>query len=183
MPDSEQTARVARGLGQALSDRDVDVLFDHGETGADLPECLGEIVSWYGADYGRDARLALLDIAVVWRDGDRAAALIEIEESSATPKVVLGDVLAALLGDQVSFRRERRLAVGEWTTLIVLVPARSDGKRRQVIELARRVETIRAGLRSGNAAIGRIRVGTYGEVGDLEQVVEGLVREALRDGS
>jgi hypothetical protein len=179
MSDGEHTACVARALRQALSDHDVDILFDHGQQGVDPPEFLGEIVSWYGPDYGADARLALLDIAVVWPDEDKAAALIEIEESSATPKVVLGDLLAALLGDQVTYQGERRLKVGAWTTLIVLVPAQSDGKRRQVAEMARRVGEIRSALSSGNAAIGRFCVDTYEEVRDLEQVVEGLVREAL----
>ena len=183
MPHGEHTARVVRALRQTLSDREVDILFDHGEQGVDPPECLGEIVSWYGPQYGTEARLALLDIAVVWRNGDRAAALIEIEESSATPKVVMGDLTAVLFGDHLTFQGKRRLEVGAWTTLIVLVPAKSDAKRRQVAELARRMEAIRVSLRSGNASIGRMRVGTYGDASDLEQVVEGLVREALGDGS
>jgi hypothetical protein len=183
LPHGEHTARVARALRQSLSARKIDILFDHGEQGVDPTEYLGEIVSWYGPQYGTEARLALLDIAVVWRNGDRAAALIEIEESSATPKVILGDLTAMLFGDQLTFQGQRRLKVGAWTTLIVLVPIKSDAKRRQVAELARRMEAIRVSLHSGNASIGRVRVGTYGDASDLEQVVEGLVREALGDGS
>ena len=93
--------------------------------------------------------------------------------------MILGDIFAVLLSDQVTFHRQRRLKVGDWTTLIVLVPAQTDGKRRQVAELARRVDEIRPTLSSENAIIGHIRVDTYGDVGDLEKLIEELVREAL----
>ena len=45
MPDGALTARLARSLSQSLSDRPIDVLYDHGEQGVDPPQCLGEIAS------------------------------------------------------------------------------------------------------------------------------------------
>jgi hypothetical protein len=46
MSDGALTAHVSRALARSLSDRPADVLFDYGEQGVDLPQCLGEIASW-----------------------------------------------------------------------------------------------------------------------------------------
>ena len=128
MPDGALTAHVARALARSLSDRPVDVLFDHGDPLTDNPDCLGEIVSWYGDRYVAHARLALLDIAVVRKERDEVVALIEIEESAATPKVVLGDLFGTLMGDHITFQGKRALQVGSGTTLVVLVQGAGEGK-------------------------------------------------------
>ena len=107
-------------MAKKVAPQGYDVLFDHGQAGQDDPARLGRIASWFGEAYCAGARLALVDIAVVERGSDRAVALIEVEESAAPPKVLLGDVLATLLGERITFRGQRQLQVGEWTTLIVL---------------------------------------------------------------
>jgi hypothetical protein len=170
---------VARRLACKLSDREVDVLFDHGDPAVDRPDCLGKIASWFGSHLSLATRLALLDIDVVQRDTNAAAALIEIEETTATPKVLLGDLLGTLLGDHVTFHSTHHLEVGPGTTLIVLVRARSEPKRRQTAELAGRVRDLQPHLRSGNAAIGRVVVRPYAGADELAELVERLVREAL----
>ena len=169
------TAHVARALSQSLSDRPVDVLFDHGEKGVDPPQCLGEIASWYGSHYGATACLALLDIAVVRQESDQVVALIEIEESSATPKVLLGDAFATLLGDHITFQGKHALEVGKWTTLIVLVHATGKGKQQQVTEMAHRVCEVKPFLMSGNASIGHVLIDTFADADELEEKVAQLV--------
>jgi hypothetical protein len=172
MTHGQQTAQAARALAQALGSA-FKVLFDHGTQGVDPPDCLGEIVSSVGTDFGRGDQLAQLDIAVVRRDTNEVLALIEVEESVATPKLLLGDLLATLLGDQITFQGER-LAVGPGTTLIVLTRESSTAKRAQMAELARRVRAVQPALASRNAAIGRIVVETYA-AGALTEVVCRLV--------
>ena len=174
------TAHVARSLAGSLSDRPVDVLFDHGEQGVDPPQCLGEIVSWYGTHYGATACLALLDIAVVRQESDQAVALIEIEESAAPPKVLLGDAFATLLGDHITFQGNHALEVGKWTTLIVLVHAAGEGKQQQVAELAHRVREVKPFLTSGNASIGHILIDTFADADELEKTVTQLVIPMVR---
>ena len=66
---------------------------------------------------------------MVRQESGEAVALIEIEESSATPKVLLGDAFATLLGDHITFQGKHALKKGKWTTLIVLVHA--VGKRKE----------------------------------------------------
>ena len=182
MPHGKATAHVAGQLGRTLSERSVDILFDHGQQGVEPPLYLGEIASWFGTDYVANAQLALLDIAVVQGNEDKAVALIEIEESAATPKVLLGDLFATLLGDHITFHRDRHLRIGKWTTLIVLVQAGGKGKRGQVAWLADRVRDLVPDMRSGNAAIGRVVVETFADADALERRVERLVREALARG-
>jgi len=179
MPHGELTAHVARALARELSDRDVDVLFDHGEQSVDPSECLGQIASWFGTDYRANAQLAFLDIAVVQRDGDKVMALIEIEESTSTPKVLLGDLFATLLGDHVAFQGKRRLKVGEETRLIVLVQASGEQKRQQIATLADRVHNVPPALRSGNSAIGHLLIETFVDETKLERKVKRLIREVL----
>jgi hypothetical protein len=180
MANGELTARIARRLSQKLELRGFDILFDHGDRQTDPPDKLGEIVSWFGHKLRLDARLALLDIAVVSRDSDKAFALIEIEESSATPKVLLGDVLATLLGDKVTFQHDRDLKVGQWTTLIVLTRADKRGSKESLVAfLEDRLNRLRYALSTPNASIDRIVVATFGDESELEAKLTQAVKEAL----
>ena len=179
MPEGELTVRLAQALMGLLSDRDLDVLFDHGDPHADGPDQVGEIVSWFGPHLARSSCFAFLDIAIVRRDSDKAVMLFEIEESSATPKVLLGDLFAALLGDHFTFQGTHHLKVGGWTTLVVLVRARSEKKRQKIAELATRCRRVNSAIRSGNAVIGSVIVDTFANAQDLMIKTEGLVMAAL----
>ena len=177
MADGERTARTARLLAKKLDPRGIDVLFDHGKKGVDPPEKLGQIVSWFGPEYKAPARLAFLDMAIVSRASGKALALLEIEESAATPKVLLGDVLATLLGSAVTFQGQHDLRVGEWTTLIVL--AQSKTHRAQVDFLRDKLDQIRSSLTTPNASIGRLIVDLFQDEGALQAKVAQLVDEAI----
>jgi hypothetical protein len=99
MADGELTARAARYPISGLDFPGYEVLFDHGDPFIDPPTRLGNISSWYGEVYSSKSQLALLDIAVVETETDRAFVLVEIEETSSTPKVILGDLFGTLMGD------------------------------------------------------------------------------------
>jgi hypothetical protein len=181
MAHGELTAKTARYLGQNIEMDGYTVLFDHGNLSTDPPDQVGNISSWFGEEYSSLSQLALLDIAIIESETDRAIALFEIEESSSTPKVILGDAFGTLLGDNITFKGQKPLVVGEFTSLIILIK-QSKGNHRDKIEYLRsQIESISKHINSGNASIGRIYIDTYlGEL-DLLQKAKDQALKCLAD--
>lgn len=182
MAHGKLTAQAGRALSQRLSSRGYEVLFDHGkkDTGSDF--LVGEITSWFGEQYNAEAQLAHLDIAIIDPDGERATALIEIEESAASPKLIIGDMFATLLGDHVVFRGEREIVVGEHTTLMILVRAGKGGGGRKLRYLEDQAQNLIGNLSSGNAAIGRVVIRSFDTDDELGVVLDELIdRWVLED--
>ena len=177
MADGVLTARMARLLSAWLEEHPFKVLCVCGHRGNEtpLPENLGHIVSWFGPEYNRDSRLALLDIAVI--SDTKALALVEIEESSDEPKTLIGDVFATLLGDHITYRGEE-LEVGAFTTLIVL-GRNKQGQSDSAALLEQHGNLLLSTLRSGNASIGRVVVDTFRDEGELESKLKELIERAL----
>ena len=93
------------------------------------------------------------------------AYLVEIKETTDKPKLVLGDVLATLTGDDVAFGT-RRLQAGPWTTLVIRV----RGKARVRLDyLAQQIGKMRSVLTTGNAGIGRLVVEGYRNQAEFEE--------------
>jgi hypothetical protein len=176
MPAGEITGRVARKLAQKLSPRGFDVLFDHGNPSIDSPDQLGEIVAWFGLQYNQKARLAVLDIAVVSRDTGRVLALVEVEESSATPKTLLGDVFATLLGESFMFQGRRELDVDDKTVLIVLLRAETGGKQEQILAVCDRLDQL---LPLPHTLVKRVKIDTFVDEVELEEKLFGTVEGML----
>jgi hypothetical protein len=182
MAHGKLTAQAGRALSQRLANRGYQVLFDHGKEEKDSNFQVGEIAAWFGEQYNAGARLAQLDIAILDPDSDRAAALIEIEESAASPKLIIGDVFATLLGDHVVFRGEREIAVGDHTTLMILVRAGKGGGGRKLGFLEDQAQNLKGNLSSGNAAIGRVVIRSFDSDDELGAVLDGLIdRWVLED--
>ncbi len=182
MPSGELTAQIARQLSTELEPRGFEVLFDHGQHGIDCAERLGEIVSWFGDSYDRGSRLAVLDIAVIFRNSDKVAALIEVEETTQNPKVLIGDVMATLLGEHMKFQGKRDLEVGEWTTLIVLVKDKAQKPRAVTEFLEKKLKELKFCLSTANAHIGRLVVLTFTDTSDLKAKLKAQIEEAIRSG-
>ncbi len=166
--------QVARALQEEFSQQGFDLLRAHGEKGIDSPLLLGKIRSWYGEAYNRDTILADLDMAVVSHeafaahDEVRAHALIEIEETNCKPKVILGDVVATLLGKGIKFQGGRDLQVGRWTTLIVLAhDPRLSGPER-IPYLAAQAKYQKENLLTPNATLGSVVIETFTDYLELE---------------
>jgi hypothetical protein len=175
MDRGELTARIAHCLSQKLEPRGFNVLFDHADKETDSTR-IGRIVSWIGPQYQSVSQLAFLDIAIVSRESDQAFALIEIEESTVKPKVILGDVLATLLGEQVTFQGKRSLKVGTWTTLIVFARGRTPQHQLRSVFLEGKLNEIRSLLfalhPSSNASVGRIVLGIFKDDTELGAKLE-----------
>jgi hypothetical protein len=71
-------------------------------------------------------------MAVVETETDRALVLVEIEETSSTPKVILGDLFGTLMGDHVTFQGKRELKAGDHTSFIILVADEKLKSRDQI---------------------------------------------------
>lgn len=177
MADGPLTAKMARLLSVWLEEHRFEVLCVCGHRGNEtpLPENLGHIVSWFGHNYNRDSRLALLDIAVI--SGTKALALVEIEESSDEPKTLIGDLFATLMGDHISYRGQE-LEVGAFTTLIVL-GRNKRGQSDSAALLEQHGNSLLSTLRSGNASIGRIVVDTFRDESELEAKMKEQIEKAL----
>ena len=176
----EWTTNVARKLSKTYSSRGLDVLYSHGKKGTDPEKQLGNIVCWFGSVFERRAMLAYLDIAVVSQDTSRVLALIEIEESSATPKKLMADAFTTLVGDHITFQGKRELEVGRWTRLIVLAKAEKVATGSLQLELLQeRLNEIKGQLRTGNASVQQIIIGTFQNESDLEAKLTQEIEKAL----
>lgn len=179
MGTGELTARAARRLSQELAGRELEVLFDHGDKDRDNPHQLGRIVSWFGPEYTRAAELAMIDIALVAPQTELALLLVEVEEAGDNPKTILGDALGTLLGEHITFQGQRELQVGPDTTLVILVRAGAESHAQRITFLQRRLAALRPSLRTANAAIGRVVLGTFADYATLEAALLGHARQSL----
>ena len=170
------TVKAAETLSGYYKDKGYDVLYDHG-----LPkENVGKIVSWFGDTYNRESELSQLDIAILKKGSNQTLALIEIEETNDNPKGHMGDLFGVLLGDHIRFRGERELSIGEFTTLIIL--AKSTVLRRKRSQYLREQGMkIKAGLSTGNSAIGNIIVETFADEKGLYTILSSLLGKVLND--
>jgi len=173
-------AQMARMLSEAFENRGAEVLFDHGQKEVDPANQLGKIVTWLGHQKRSDAMLAELDIAILIRESGKVCALIEVEETTDKPKVLLGDVFATLLGDRVTFQGDRNLPVGPWTTLIVMVRDRDQAHQSRMAFLQQEVDHIRSAISRPNATIGRVVLASFGDPTDLKNKLKQQVEWAIQ---
>ena len=179
MSHGELTGKTARYLRQNIERDGFTVLFDHGNRSTDPTDQVGNISSWFGEKFSSLSQLALLDIAVIETETNRAVALFETEETSSTPKVILGDAFGTLLGDHIWFKGQRPLVVGEFTSLIILIKQPKGDQTEKIDYLRSQIESLSQHINTGNASIGRIYVETYVDEIDLLQKARDFVSESL----
>jgi hypothetical protein len=179
MANGALTRTAARILLPELALRGLDVLYDHGQTGIDPAGSLGKLRSWFSQEFRRATILADLDIAVVLRGTNQPIALIEIEETSSKPKLLLGDVMATLFGDHITFQRTKHLAIGPWTTLIVLAYSTTLTDHTRIAFLEKEVKLFKAQLTTPNAAVGQIVMDCFQSELELVQKLRWHVETAM----
>ena len=104
MSQGDLTARMANILIQKLASHGLMIFCSHRGEFKNPEFEVGQTKSWL-----EGVELGYPDIAVVSRNLDKAVALIEIEQSPADPKKLLGDVFATLLGDEITFEHSQRI--------------------------------------------------------------------------
>jgi hypothetical protein len=175
MSHGELTCQVAQALQVEFGPQRFLVLHDHGE---DLPERLGKIRPYFGEGL-RSEILAEIDIAVVSRDDKKIYALVEIEETTDKPKVILGDILAILLGEGIAFHGRHELKVGPWTTLIVMVKGAIETHQDRINYLMEESDKIKTHLTSSNKSIRKVVVDIFNDAKPLENQLKGQVCDAI----
>lgn len=99
--------------------------------------------SFFGDKPHRWNLLSAVDILVGDSQKQEAALIIEIEETGATPKKLLGDIFATALGDAIPTKDGQRYAITPNTGLWVCFPANPEGHQRERDErLARRISSL-----------------------------------------
>jgi len=180
MSNGEETARIADFLQREPSRQGLDVLHDHKLIGKDSPDKLGKLRSYFGSTPTLKTILGDLDIAIVSRDDSKIYTLIEIEETTAKPKVILGDILATLLGNGIAFKGKQDLQVGEWTTLVVMVHDKHQSHLDCLAFLTEQTNNLKQNLSPLNARIGRIIVDSFSDEMQLESKLRAHINEAVR---
>jgi hypothetical protein len=163
------TSRIAQTLAQEFKRQSFQVLCGHGSKAVDPLDKLGKIRAYQGPLYKADTILADLDIAVVASSSKNVIALIEIEETTIRPKVILGDALATLLGSAVRFQGKQDLCVGPWTTLIIMAYGPKREHRDRVTYLEQKINEWRVTLDSPNAQINKVVINAFQDESELEQ--------------
>ena len=183
MLNGDLTARIARSLQEEFNRKkfDINVLHDHRQNESDLTDKAGKLRSWFGPKPKPEFETLLsdLDIAIVSRSDNKVYALIEIEETTDKPKVILGDVFAALLGSGIAFQGNYDFKVGEYTTLIVMVADKNESHSKRLIFLNEQIAILKEKLITPNAKIKRIIVVSYKDEAELKDRLMPQVYEAI----
>jgi hypothetical protein len=173
------TVQAAHKLQDQFNAQGFDILYDHGKKGIDPPTKLGKIRSWFGDSYQSETILADLDIAVVSNNKERVYALIEIEGTANKPKVILGDVITALLGNGIKFQGKRDLRIGKWTTLIVMAHDANQNYLNRILYLTKQSNFLRENLLTPNASIGQVIIDTFSDDVQLDDKLNKHINDAI----
>ena len=157
MTNGQLTAEVAQRLAEYYDEKGFDVLHDHGTN----PKNRGEIFACFGEVLNRKTELSQLDIAIFERSSKKICVLIEVEESSARPKTLLGDVFATLLANNIWFKG-KNLEVCEHASLIVV--AKGDELDKALIDhLNQQLESISSMMGNARMKFGRVVIGLFAD--------------------
>ena len=173
------TTQIAHSLHQELDNQGFDVLHDHRQKEINQPAKLGKPRSWFGSTLNSKTLLADLDIAIVFRQDKKIYALIEVEETTSKPKVILGDILATLLGSGIAFQGKLDLQVGDWTTLVVMVSDAHNLHKERLAFLSEQAAVLKEKLTTPNASIGRIIVDSFSSEKQLENKIRQHILHAV----
>jgi hypothetical protein len=113
----------------------------------------------------------------VEKDTERVIVLVEIEESDDRPKTLLGDVFATMMADNIRFK-EKKFAVGLWTTLIIKAK-RAKFEIERVSRLQEKIDQLLSHLRTEQGWIGKVLLETYSDgdelIKNMTSEIDGLI--------
>lgn len=166
------TAELAAQLEKDLNSSEYTILYDHNN----LKDNAGNIVSWFGDKYGREAELSQLDIAIVEKGLDsKAIVLVETEETNDRPKAFLGDIFGFLFGEHISYKGNC-YQVGDFTTLILMgINTINHEKRNQ--DILEKADKVRGILNTKNAPVGKVDIKTFSNEEEFYEQACGYVKK------
>ena len=172
------TSEVAESITVKMNKRGLDVYYDHGDPSNPF---VGTLPVSIEKGLSSKNQISQLDIAVVKGDGDtnKVIALIEIEETTDTPKTLIGDIFTTLLGDSVHLPGRKKSAdIGNWTTLIIL--CKSAGQDERIKQIENIVNNAKSALGTGNSNIGNVVIESFTNYDGLESVLTKKIEEAIQ---
>jgi len=182
------TAEAARRLSNEFDAEGFDVFCPHCDkrTGRSLDSHVktGRIISWVGNELKRWSQFAWPDIAVVDRNTKKVLLLSEVEEGKPQPKVVIGDIVATLLGDHITFapKSQDELTVGPWTTFSFFAKSTGKGSGEQQLRmLEQKVNEARMNFSTPNSTVKEIIIDSYQSESELHEKLMSQTRKALMD--
>jgi len=149
------TAQTGEKLERELEDifekSKYKVFYDHGN-GKE-----GKIQSHFDENNKLSATyLSAVDIMIT--KGNEIMYLIEIEEGTASPKKLIGDAMAALLGDYIRLTSGTQYNVINKTELLIYSLASEKGhKSEQVKYIEKKVEELKSKCKTKNAQLKKVR--------------------------
>lgn len=137
MSNGKITAMIGAALTEGLAP-DYKVYYDHGKTSTsqNVKGCLALV----SREPSNATRIADVDIAICRKgaSGSLVDAILEIEESSFSPKTILGDISAMMLTKSIAIKlgdgSHELYTVDEFTAKYVFGVVRQKGSKRQQIE-------------------------------------------------
>ncbi len=173
--DGQLTSTTAESIRLEYSKKGYDVYSDHGEPGP----FVGTIVSSIGEAPAMGEELSQLDIAIIGKSTRHAVALIEIEETTDTPKTILGDIFGILMGESVTFSgNSNGWKIGNWTTLIIIGEGKDHEKRNgHIRDMALRA---RSAFGTANSKIGDIVIKSFSGHVELKSMLMDQIEQALQ---
>jgi hypothetical protein len=187
MSNGELTEKIARFLQEKLSQEEFnqqkfEVFYDHGHKKENPLDHIGKLRSWFnGSNPTYKTLLADLDIAIVLHHDDekQICVLIEIEETTDKPKVILGNVLATLLGKGIIFRTNTHLELGKYTTFIIMVSDKNQSHEERLNFLNEQISILKGIPSINKQNIGQIFVDSFaGKLDPITHQEDPISREA-----
>lgn len=176
------TVPAAQQLHTFLDPAVFQLYYDHGVA----PDAQ-QIVVWYGKEYAppfRLQKLAHLDMALIQRSSSRVLALIEIEDTTANTKTLLGDLMVTLLGSGLAIGSQTHWSLGPWTAFIVFAhvatPARQQAYQRRFDYLQAEVTHLLPHIETNNAKIGRVLLDSFVTQTELDDKLRRYLHEIIQ---
>lgn len=180
MKHGELTAYLGRKLAQKYPRGGrIFALDDHGKT--DNPAVGAIRLNLRGFPF--DNRSVLADIDIMIAEGNKAIILIEIEETTANPKQVIGDVFAPFFAEHVRFKSTEEYKIKETCLIIGLLTAPSGSTAIKTERLSKAIKEFQHYLNKISFPLGINEIyfvcRAEGEeiVKDIEQLVETLLKK------
>jgi hypothetical protein len=93
--------------------------------------------------------------------------------------VILGDILATLIGKGIAFKGKHDLQVGEWTTFFGMVYVTRQYQNDRLVFLSEQINKIKKDLTTPNSSIRRIIIDTFSDNVQLESKLRQHINEAI----
>jgi hypothetical protein len=162
----EMTAKLRFQLQNEPTLQGNTVFYDHGDPRQN--NNVGAITNFFD-ELHRDTKLSEIDLAIIDKEG-KVILLIEIEEKDDNPKKLIGDAMATLLGNGIDFKG-KPLAIGEWTTLLILAMTTGQGHEKRIQEIENRINQIVTDVKLNKMKIKGVRLVLFEKPDELKNTV------------